>query len=46
MMETVAITETRNPRTAAIDTLSSLGIVTLINDEDAKVADAVRRELG
>lgn len=39
------ITETQNPRTAAIDTLSSLEIVRLINDEDAKVAPAVRREL-
>ena len=40
-----AITEARNPRTATIDALSSLEIVTLINDEDAKVALAVRREL-
>jgi N-acetylmuramic acid 6-phosphate etherase len=39
------ITEARNPRTAAIDTLSSLEILTLINDEDAKVAPAIRREL-
>ncbi len=41
----IAITEARNPKTSAIDTLSSLDIVTLINDEDAKVATAVRREL-
>ena len=41
----VTATEKRNPRTAAIDTLSSLEIVTLINNEDAKVAAAVRREL-
>ncbi|HHJ06377.1 MAG TPA: hypothetical protein ENK24_02640, partial [Anaerolineae bacterium] len=41
----VTATEKRNPRTTAIDTLSSLEIVTLINDEDAKVAAAVRREL-
>ncbi len=41
----ITATEKRNPRTAAIDTLSSLEIVTLINDEDAKVAGAVRREL-
>lgn len=40
-----AITEARNPRTRAIDTLSSLEVVTLINDEDARVAPAVRREL-
>jgi N-acetylmuramic acid 6-phosphate etherase len=41
----VAITEARNTATTAIDTLSSLEIVTLINDEDARVADAVRRQL-
>ncbi len=41
----ITATEKRNPRTAAIDTLSSLEIVTLINNEDAKVANAVRREL-
>jgi N-acetylmuramic acid 6-phosphate etherase len=44
-MERETITEARNPRTAAIDSLSSLEIVTLINDEDAKVAPAVRCEL-
>lgn len=43
--EAILITEARNPRTAAIDTLSSLEIVRLINDEDAKVAPAVRQEL-
>jgi N-acetylmuramic acid 6-phosphate etherase len=41
----IAITEAQNPRTTDIDTLSSLEIVTLINDEDSKVAAAVRREL-
>jgi N-acetylmuramic acid 6-phosphate etherase len=41
----VSVTEQANPRTAAIDTLSSLEIVTLINDEDAKVAHAVRQQL-
>jgi len=41
----VPITEAQNPRTTDIDTFSSLEIVTLINDEDAKVAAAVRREL-
>jgi N-acetylmuramic acid 6-phosphate etherase len=39
------ITEAQNPSTTDIDTLSSLEIVTLINDEDARVAAAVRREL-
>ncbi len=43
--QATSITETRNPRTAAIDTLSALEIVRLINDEDARVAPAVRREL-
>lgn len=38
-------TERANPQTADIDTQSSLGIVTLINDQDAAVAPAVRREL-
>jgi N-acetylmuramic acid 6-phosphate etherase len=42
----MAVTERTNPRTAAIDAQPSLGIVTLINDEDATVAPAVRRELG
>jgi N-acetylmuramic acid 6-phosphate etherase len=41
----VAITEARNAATTAIDTLSSLEIVTLINDEDAGVAAAVRRQM-
>jgi N-acetylmuramic acid 6-phosphate etherase len=39
------VTEGRNPRTAAIDTLSSLGIVALINEEDARIAGAVREQL-
>jgi N-acetylmuramic acid 6-phosphate etherase len=43
--EPIAITEARNPRTAAIDTLSSSAIVQLISDEDTKVALAVCREL-
>jgi N-acetylmuramic acid 6-phosphate etherase len=43
--EDVPATEARNPRTAAIDTLSSLEIVRLINDEDAQVALAVHQEL-
>jgi N-acetylmuramic acid 6-phosphate etherase len=39
------ITEARNPATAAIDTLSAAEIVALINDEDHKIAPAVRAEL-
>jgi N-acetylmuramic acid 6-phosphate etherase len=39
------ITEARNPATTDIDTLSSLEIVRLINQEDARVADAVQVEL-
>lgn len=39
------ITETSNPRSAQIDTLSTLDMLTLINDEDAAVAAAVRAEL-
>ena len=38
-------TEQRNPRTAQIDTLSTLEMVTLINDEDHKCAEAVREVL-
>jgi N-acetylmuramic acid 6-phosphate etherase len=41
----IAITEMQNPLSANVDTLSSLEIVTLINDEDAKVAPAIRKEL-
>jgi N-acetylmuramic acid 6-phosphate etherase len=39
------ITESANPETAGIDTLSTLEIVTLINQEDARVARAVQAEL-
>ncbi len=38
-------TETVNEATKQIDQLDSLGIVTLINQEDKKVADAVEKEL-
>lgn len=38
-------TEERNPRSKEIDTLSTLEMVTLINSEDKKVAEAVEREL-
>lgn len=43
--EPVAVTEQQNPQTDQIDTLSVLEIVTLINQEDAKVAAAVAQEL-
>jgi N-acetylmuramic acid 6-phosphate etherase len=43
--ESVAVTEAQNPRTAAIDTLSATEIVTMINDEDALVAPAVRQQI-
>lgn len=38
-------TEQRNPRTAQIDTLSTLDMVTLINEEDHRCAEAVRAVL-
>jgi N-acetylmuramic acid 6-phosphate etherase len=38
-------TERRNPRSAALDSLSALEIARIINGEDAKVAPAVRRAL-
>lgn len=38
-------TEERNPNSAHVDTLSTLDMVTLINAEDKKVADAVEAEL-
>ena len=38
------LTEQRNPRSARVDTLSSLEIVDLINAEDRLVADAVAEE--
>ena len=39
------ISEGRNPDTLDIDTLSTTGILQRINDEDAKVADAVKSQL-
>jgi len=39
------LTEARNPRTEHIDQLSTLDMLTLINDEDATVAAAVAAEL-
>ncbi|SFS05842.1 N-acetylmuramic acid 6-phosphate etherase [Granulicella pectinivorans] len=38
-------TEARNPASAKIDELSTLDLLTVINDEDAKVAAAVQAEL-
>lgn len=38
-------TEDRNPATEHIDSLPALGILTCINDEDARVAPAVRQVL-
>ena len=39
-------TETRNPLTQELDSLSALEIVNLINSEDAKIADAVAEVSG
>jgi N-acetylmuramic acid 6-phosphate etherase len=39
------LTEARNPATETLDRLSTLDMLTLINAEDAKVADAVQAEL-
>jgi len=39
------VTETRNPATEHLDELPTLAMLELINDEDAKVAAAVRAEL-
>ncbi len=39
------LTETRNPASEHLDELSTLDMLTVINDEDAKVAAAVRAEL-
>ncbi len=38
-------TETRNPASEHLDELSTLDLLGLLNDEDAKVASAVRRQL-
>jgi len=45
MEEYIPLTETANPKTSDIDLLSSLEIVTLINDEDTGVAAAVGSQL-
>lgn len=39
------LTETRNPATEKLDELSTLDMLAVINDEDARVAAAVRAEL-
>jgi N-acetylmuramic acid 6-phosphate etherase len=44
--EGLPVTEQDNPRTREISSLPVAEILTLINDEDAGVAEAVRRELG
>lgn len=43
-MEDTLLTESRNPHSEAIDTLSAREIVMLMNDQDAGVAEAVRAE--
>jgi N-acetylmuramic acid 6-phosphate etherase len=43
-LEDELLTEARNPESERIDTLDALGIVRLMNDEDAKVVLAVRQE--
>ena len=43
-LEDHLLTESRNPRSESIDTLSSLEIVRLINSEDVKVVEAVGAE--
>ncbi len=40
-----SVTEARNPHTIGIDTASTVEILALLNDEDARVAPAVRRAL-
>jgi N-acetylmuramic acid 6-phosphate etherase len=43
-LEDHLLTESRNPRSESIDTLSSLEIVRLINSDDLKVVEAVEAE--
>jgi N-acetylmuramic acid 6-phosphate etherase len=43
--ESIPLTEQENPRTANISSSSSLDIVRLMNEEDARVAEAVREVL-
>jgi N-acetylmuramic acid 6-phosphate etherase len=44
-LEDHLLTESRNPRSESIDTLSSLEIVRLMNSEDGKVVEAVGAEI-
>lgn len=44
-METLSVTEQENPRTSSISSLPADEIVRLINEEDARVADAVAHVL-
>src|ERR1043165_9690600 len=43
--ESIPLTEQENPRTEQISSLSTEEIVRLMNDEDARVAEAVREVL-
>ena len=43
--ESIPLTEQENPRTANISSSSTLDIVRLMNEEDARVAEAVRQVL-
>jgi N-acetylmuramic acid 6-phosphate etherase len=43
-LEDHLLTESRNPRSEAIDTLAARDIVALMNSEDARVVEAVRAE--
>ncbi|HEY0079967.1 MAG TPA: N-acetylmuramic acid 6-phosphate etherase [Pyrinomonadaceae bacterium] len=43
--EQLPVTEQENPRTSGISRLDALGIVRLMNEEDARVAEAVERVL-
>lgn len=45
VLDETSITERANPQTAGIDARSTREILSLINDEDARVAPAVRKEL-
>lgn len=38
-------TETRNPRTMELDQMSALQIASIMNEEDARVPQAIRPEL-
>ena len=42
-MNELPITEQENPRTADIDTLPTIDVVRLINEEDKQVAPAVEK---